>query len=105
VLAPPCSHRSRRSLPTRRSSELLALWAAGPAAEVQHLYQRCQLGQLQAYLTLNQHDTALQAALAAEKDCREHPGYWYLRGEVHRSEEHTSELQSRENLVCHRLPA
>jgi len=64
-------------------AQALQLWAEGPAPELRHLYQRCLLGQLQAYLSLGQQDAALQAALAAEKDCREHPDYWYLRGEVH----------------------
>src|SRR5690606_41627441 len=90
-----CASRYLHSFPTRRSSDLLRVLAKG--AE------------------LNPTNFAYCGAIVGDaKDCREDhllgrlnitwtEGYQKNADGTARSEEHTSELQSRENLVCRLL--
>src|SRR5690606_41878709 len=81
------------SFPTRRSSDLQSSLGRVPLA------QQLEPGALGAGAAA-QHERGLDIALAGDLgagDEREHPGRRV------RSEEHTSELQSRENLVCRLL--
>src|SRR5690606_41865313 len=88
-----------RSFPTRRSSDLsLEGYYFKPRMDRELLSQYgqgliattgCPSGEIQTRLRLGQYDKAREAA-AEFRD-------------IFRSEEHTSELQSRENLVCRLL--
>src|SRR5690606_40293767 len=95
LMSGPAPHRALHSFPTRRSSDLLA---AGPERELEHALAEHPTGvgeqqddrvgrgleQLDDLIVVIALRARLQAHAAA----------------VLRSEEHTSELQSRENLVC-----
>src|SRR5690606_41158759 len=92
--AQPRAIRSLHSFPTRRSSDLRTpvdaiLWATGFRHELRHLRPLGLTGPLGG---IAMDGTAVAA------DPRIH-----LVGHGPRSEEHTSELQSRENLVCRLL--
>src|SRR5207249_10592407 len=76
----PLPHRHLRSFPTRRSSDLSVPLAAGSAIAV---------GDLEGYVHFLARDSGAFVARIA--------------GEEMRSEEHTSELQSRFDLVCRLL--
>src|SRR2546430_12233055 len=52
--------------------------------------------------TLSLHDALPIWRSRRHPQCRRRPGH-AVRGRVHRSEEHTSELQSQSNLVCRLL--
>src|SRR5690606_41498793 len=83
------AHHALPSFPTRRSSDLPA------AAALDH-----------AHSDQVRHESVVRAPIArpdrpAEQAATERPGFG--RPAVRRSEEHTSELQSRENLVCRLL--
>src|SRR5690606_40992371 len=101
---PAGEHRYLASLPTRRSSDLRQRHAV-PDFEIfdypgQYLtpdegerYSRLRIEALHAEYQLSQ----------AATNVRELAPGWTFKLEHHRSEEHTSELQSRENLVCRLL--
>src|SRR5690606_41655647 len=79
--------RALHSFPTRRSSDL----GEGQARARQDVPDRLRAG-------------PARARRGAEERLRESPPVRQVaRGAAHRSEEHTSELQSRENLVCRLL--
>src|SRR5690606_41264503 len=81
-------HRHLHSFPTRRSSDLLADWV---------LYRDL----LQLRLIVNLGGICNVTDLPA--DCQPEDVTGGDIGPCNRSEEHTSELQSRENLVCRLL--
>src|SRR5690606_41989080 len=97
--------RAPHSFPTRRSSDLAQelidsvagmghggwcqCWQYGADDD------RCECG----LTTAKKEAKALKAALAATQQQGQAVAWEYL-GTSSRSEEHTSELQSRENLVC-----
>src|SRR5690606_39516908 len=98
----PCSVAPQfpHSFPTRRSSDLdLASFVETRAHTVE---QRTHRDRRQAHRALalaeGSGDRGQQSRLRLERDARPPPA----KG-LHRSEEHTSELQSRENLVCRLL--
>src|SRR5690606_41946803 len=95
-------HRALRPFPTRRSSDLIFVpvggggLIAGVAAYVKYLRPHIKV------IGVEPEDSAcLHAALQAEKRITL-PDVGLFADGV-RSEEHTSELQSRENLVCRLL--
>src|SRR5690606_41479702 len=103
VLPPHAARAVVLSVPTRRSSDLSAAEAAGRILMVGHLLEyhpavlkleslirNGELGRLQ-YVYSNR--------LNLGRFRREENALWSFA----RSEEHTSELQSRENLVCRLL--
>src|SRR5690606_41800200 len=83
------AHRALHSFPTRRSSDLHQRLVIGAQARTQLLQQRHRAIELGADAVAD-----LRRLLTAG-------GLWREVGV--RSEEHTSELQSRENLVCRLL--
>src|SRR5690606_40640383 len=91
------------SFPTRRSSDLLdATYEQISADEIEQLQQLPSMTQVQFVVITNQVELSEQSNarvyyLHSSPICRSH-----LYDAV-RSEEHTSELQSRENLVCRLL--
>src|SRR5690606_40347004 len=97
------NHPDLLSSPTRRSSDLLAL-ADHDKLELQHLPHQVQI-------VLDAHgreaDDGSGTHVAVPKivapSRREAPDRATLEHLLRRSEEHTSELQSRENLVCRLL--
>src|SRR5690606_41707455 len=93
---PPDSH----SYPTRRSSDLLLLPAARLEGACEGLLHAVQVAQVDIVLPIGDLDPGVPERLGdGQPELR-------LNGEsAHdvRSEEHTSELQSRENLVCRLL--
>src|SRR5690606_39668189 len=98
-------HRAPPSFPTRRSSDLLSKWAGGlggswTAVRGTGGYIQGTNGESQGIIPfLKLHNDQLLAVNQGGK--RKGSGCAYLET-WHRSEEHTSELQSRENLVCRR---
>src|SRR5690606_40682736 len=101
--ASPSSHPALHSLPTRRSSDLLL---AGRPQSARHLPTRDVVGVYHAAGGMPALAGEVELALRvpgegdAELQQLAHP----LGRLAHaRSEEHTSELQSRENLVCRLL--
>src|SRR5690606_40878218 len=80
------------SFPTRRSSDLM-FWVAGelfgftftPVTDVPVYHPDVRVWEV------------------TDKASGRHVGLWYFDPYARRSEEHTSELQSRENLVCRLL--
>src|SRR5690606_41599795 len=90
-------HRDLHAFPTRRSSDLIDMPApfGKRADEVRYADWRMSLGGEQRYWLDYGEFLSLVLSLP-DKDWQR------VRGEV-RSEEHTSELQSRENLVCRLL--
>src|SRR5690606_40969624 len=87
--------RAQCSFPTRRSSDLGAERAdvhVGTAAQLLPLRGRAAVDQREPH-ALSDSETGLRIVDALG----------YLVGQLLRSEEHTSELQSRENLVCRLL--
>src|SRR5690606_41662671 len=91
-------HRDLHSFPTRRSSDLLVLGGEQPEARGELLGAGEVIFQSVAQTGAAERYDALVAltALVADGNC-------HLAFAEHRSEEHTSELQSRENLVCRLL--
>src|SRR5690606_40692661 len=85
------AHRDRPSFPTRRSSDL----SRGRKHGVDALELRCE-----HRVRIAQPDGHARPLRALTG---EHEAQRWLRGAGNRSEEHTSELQSRENLVCRLL--
>src|SRR5690606_41830409 len=100
---PPPDHRTLRSFPTRRSSDLFDAAAEFAGLGLQlavgeglHLrFQRVDFPDDAAELLE-------QALVTAAEDAGEQ-GIEHGSGNLWRSEEHTSELQSREKLVCRLL--
>src|SRR5207248_9705107 len=92
-----CALRALHSFPTRRSSDLARSCAKGSAYRSDSLQARCKLGTLppdhgevaSSHLQCNRHTSALRGSQS--------------QGRTHRSEEHTSELQSPYDLVCRLL--
>src|SRR5690606_41804337 len=88
LLLHSCGHlRFINSFPTRRSSDL----RRRDIAEIVKVWDGCKTYKVGQYVMLK---------LGGDYEF-EHNGQKYIR--VDRSEEHTSELQSRENLVCRLL--
>src|SRR5690606_41798888 len=83
------------SFPTRRSSDLICSWAA----------VKDPGGQVAVTAITDDRDDDGVAYLGVEAQCRGHgtTGRHPAEDALFRSEEHTSELQSRENLVCRLL--
>src|SRR5690606_39697448 len=92
-------HRHCPSLPPRRSSELAAEFGRVPGDVVAIRVDPGEVGMPEPDLALNGQAGEL-AGRDADRLQRSHPA---VIGPVVRSEEHTSELQSRENLVCRLL--
>src|SRR5690606_42105637 len=98
LLSCSCAHRALHSFPTRRSSDLV--FALGAGLEHGQAFAKAVLDALVvAGLEMQARGragvasapvAAVQAVAAAQAEGTGH----------RRSEEHTSELQSRENLVC-----
>src|SRR5690606_41316421 len=84
-LARAGAHLDLHSFPTRRSSDLLSL-----ATSLLRRYRMLTPADLDFHL--------VEAAQRILPEVSDGPGAWVVR-----SEEHTSELQSRENLVCRLL--
>src|SRR5690606_40719783 len=82
------------SFPTRRSSDLSSCKAEAYASVLQQWKQRCALEAMAAG------NKARADGIDNGADAGVVDGIWITPG---RSEEHTSELQSRENLVCRLL--
>src|SRR5690606_41708259 len=100
----PPHHRALHSFPTRRSSDLGDIRVEGSPVPKSHL----------AYLAPGRDELHLEAITASrvvliggEPLGEKIVMWWNFIGRSHdeRSEEHTSELQSRENLVCRLLLA
>src|SRR5690606_41362064 len=99
----PLTHRTVPSFPTRRSSDLpfgpLLAWKRGDLAGMaQRLFAAfggALLIVLFVYFFID--GASVLAALGIGL------AFWLIFGALTRSEEHTSELQSRENLVCRLL--
>src|SRR5690606_41003765 len=95
--APPRPHRDRPSLPTRRSSDLAPPELAGQAINVEyistlaHAQRSVHMEGIERIFGFTAQLSGVEPALQRKLDPFE------------RSEEHTSELQSRENLVCRLL--
>src|SRR5690606_40786250 len=97
-------HRRQHPCPTRRSSDLAQEPRAEIAAVVSALFEAMRAGDGTAAAQLFHPEARLQSV-------SEQNGASSLRSDaiadfidaVGRSEEHTSELQSRENLVCRLL--
>src|SRR5690606_40646653 len=94
---PARAHDFHPSFPTRRSSDLAVLWGVlrGRAGERE---RRCQRMAIRVVIA-DDHPLLRQGLvkiLSMEPDME-------VVAEAQRSEEHTSELQSRENLVCRLL--
>src|SRR5690606_41688367 len=100
LLARHAALPSPHSFPTRRSSDLDVFLDAGSLA-----FQATQVIQLgTAHLALALHGERVDGrAVRLEHALHAGPVRNLAHGEGRRSEEHTSELQSRENLVCRLL--
>src|SRR5690606_42051687 len=85
------AHRSLLSFPTRRSSDLLL----GPAFSARRSSSSCTMSGTKKS-SLPNCDSILPTCLIGFETST-------IKKLVSRSEEHTSELQSRENLVCRLL--
>src|SRR5690606_41722719 len=100
-----CSRRHLSHFPTRRSSDLIAknLVAAGVADEllVQISYAIGVKDPIGIYV--NTYGTAKTGLPDSEIAQKIHELFDMTPYGIERSEEHTSELQSRENLVCRLL--
>src|SRR5690606_42164918 len=92
--SPP--HRDPPSFPTRRSSDL-----AGPEPMSQSHRQRGRVEQRLARQLQAEREQAFRARCEIVAAREQHDGA--DNDDRGRSEEHTSELQSRENLVCRLL--
>src|SRR5690606_41523183 len=97
------TRRPRRSTPTRRSSDLpgrILIVTIKDISDVkQALRTRAEM------LDFLSHDlrSPMISLLALAETMRQSPEGEALKGFLDRSEEHTSELQSREKLVCRLL--
>src|SRR5204862_7247743 len=95
-VACPGHHRSLPSFPTRRSSDLLV--NLGAAIDVVRLRREQLLQDVRCAISFERPNFHFAEALAAELRLAAE-----RQGAVRRSEEHTSELQSRRDLVCRLL--
>src|SRR5690606_40036494 len=95
------AHRALHSFPTRRSSDLLRRACLTPLLRVGD--RGCQTSPLDEVLDLYLSLGALVTSLDDDARTAAPVGVLHLRLHARRSEEHTSELQSRENLVCRLL--
>src|SRR5690606_41334523 len=92
-------HRHLHSFPTRRSSDLIKLcFQAFQSAQIAHVTQIRMGSRKKGNEAV---DVDLESTLDRTDNFPRHPLVLFKR--VLRSEEHTSELQSRENLVCRLL--
>src|SRR5690606_41448859 len=96
--------RALPSFPTRRSSDLITIVvpfsAGGPTDTVTRLIAEPMKKELGGEIVI-QNVTGAGGTVAAGQVAKAEPdGYTVLMHHIGRSEEHTSELQSRENLVC-----
>src|SRR5690606_41414144 len=88
------AHHDLHSFPTRRSSDL--------GCDAKTIFARAAEGNKQAAELVQRSAQVLARLIADTKavmDCQR----VVIGGSIGRSEEHTSELQSRENLVCRLL--
>src|SRR5690606_41574782 len=95
------SHRSpprRPAFPTRRSSDLLPSALAEPKPPC-----NCRTGNPADRCPLRNRQQGRCGHPASSSEAGFTPAGGSIRGSGMRSEEHTSELQSRENLVCRLL--
>src|SRR5690606_41925599 len=96
---------TRRSFPTRRSSDLYQLVAThaldgGDVLEALGVGRSTEGQQAEKQHDIPEHDVFPQNGHSGlTKKRLSQPG-WLASAKAPRSEEHTSELQSRENLVC-----
>src|SRR5690606_41978307 len=101
-----CARRTppRLSFPTRRSSDLtLVSVIPDDGFHKQQIDHAAELI-FAAEVNLNRYRIGFQTIFKLLYDFKEiSTGTVHLVDEYHRSEEHTSELQSRENLVCRLL--
>src|SRR5690606_40411628 len=101
----PANHRALRSFPTRRSSDLVVVVLCG--AVTYFVFNLANDDFDTYHRTIGQHVAALRSDDPERQ--RAAVAQLSIRREAHvlpalvRSEEHTSELQSRENLVCRLL--
>src|SRR5690606_41441386 len=99
------AHPPLLSLPTRRSSDLVVDSAEGGLTFIAMEYVR---GTNLKELLLRGHPLSLDQVVHIVSQVADGLDYAHGKGVIHRdikprSEEHTSELQSRENLVCRLL--
>src|SRR5690606_42000657 len=93
-----CYHRALHSFPTRRSSDLWALGSGSPFIVQATSVSGCiafSSGMLSVYWSYASNLMSTTPSLSPARRRNSRKGM--------RSEEHTSELQSRENLVCRLL--
>src|SRR5690606_39829734 len=100
-----CDHRALYSFPTRRSSDLsshvlILRWQNAATARRNAMAQCAPLDQAKASAKVNGSGTEIKQQDVSMTDPIDEEN---LKSEEIRSEEHTSELQSRENLVCRLL--
>src|SRR5690606_39457385 len=99
----PAAHPAPHSLPTRRSSDLhlhaghnrIAIFQVRQTRQPMWLVSK-RTGQIETVIESVQDMRPGSALFTIEVECR---GLLH-KADNQRSEEHTSELQSRENLVC-----
>src|SRR5690606_41618134 len=98
------SHRDLHSFPTRRSSDLIEerkLKFASTIEPFLKTYGRDLLNDFYKYWTEpNKSKSKFRQELQKTWDLERRLETWSRNDNNFRSEEHTSELQSRENLVC-----
>src|SRR5690606_42066611 len=94
---PPAHHRYLHSVPTRRSSDLGKKFITPDSDEFSDLLYDSTIARMEATgkYTAEQLSSFYKFQIVPDKD--------YIHRIQMRSEEHTSELQSRENLVCRLL--
>src|SRR5690606_41312825 len=95
-------HRDRHSLPTRRSSDLYPFGRSTPLAQVVSMITTgAQPSMSETWPVL--YRSLIRSCIAFDPHTRPEMATVTPYLLFHRSEEHTSELQSRENLVCRPL--
>src|SRR5690606_40126586 len=90
------------SCPTRRSSDLYGMILVEPEGGLPEVDREFYVMQGELY-TVQRHGVQGEHEFSLEKLLDERPEHLTFNGTMDRSEEHTSELQSRENLVCRLL--
>src|SRR5690606_41650684 len=98
---PPCRVRDLLSFPTRRSSDLFQR----PSRSTSRVTSAVTLGLPSRSPPIQERKRKgwHSSGRGAPSRSRQSRSRWRGRSAAHRSEEHTSELQSRENLVCRLL--
>src|SRR5690606_40502661 len=100
-LPPPDQPRHVRSFPPRRSSDLLEQKYAAQLGEGADYIRRMQLAAARMSRLIE--DLLTFSRISSQAKKFEQVSLQEILEDVLRSEEHTSELQSRENLVCRLL--